>query len=256
MHPRALARNDCSGGSCPAVYDDDIDLPPEELAIVGKQPRAGLLSRLSGRIAPDENVVTIGREIVRQALRPTPEPISDEELWAQFQAFSYSAVRLEGLQSYVSDEDDAEELAAFAAGRPRHHHRDTQWAALVKASRRWGKTHRRIRVVTEPLTPYVQWELTWGFEANVAAGEDIRVLAVTAGEWPEDVPRSDFWLLDSSKLFGMRYEADGQWASAERITDPERIVEACRACDAALHRAVPLRAYLESRPDLQRRLAQ
>ena len=54
----------------------------------------------------------------------------------------------------------------------------------------------------------------------------------------------------------MRYEPDGTWAGAERITDPERIVEACRARDAALHRAVPWHAYIASRPDLQRRLAQ
>ena len=47
MHPRMLARQDCSGGTCPAVYDDDPDLAPDELAIVGKQPSAGLLARLS-----------------------------------------------------------------------------------------------------------------------------------------------------------------------------------------------------------------
>ena len=38
MHPRMLATNgDCSGGTCPAVYDDDPDLLPGELAVVGKK---------------------------------------------------------------------------------------------------------------------------------------------------------------------------------------------------------------------------
>jgi hypothetical protein len=55
----------------------------------------------------------------------------------------------------------------------------------------------------------------------------------------------------------MRYEeADGTWIGASRVTDPSLIVEACQARDAALHRAVPWNAYIASRPDLQRRLAQ
>ena len=47
MHPRMLAiATGCSGGTCPAVYDDDPDLPPDELVIVGKPPETGLLHRL------------------------------------------------------------------------------------------------------------------------------------------------------------------------------------------------------------------
>ena len=45
-------------------------------------------------------------------------------------------------------------------------------------------------------------------------------------------------------------------AGAFRIYDPREIMQACLARDAALHRAVPWRNYIASRPDLQRRLAQ
>lgn len=258
MHPRILAKRGCSGGSCPAVYDDDPDLMPDELAIVGKKASSGLRTRIGDRIAPDETVGVIEREIVRAALRPAAEPVSDEDLQAQFETFSYSAFRLETLQTYtVPTADDEEEIASFSAGAPRRvGHRDDQWAALLEANRRWGKTHRRVRIVIEPLTPYAQWELTWGYEPNVAAGENIRVIPVTRGAWPADLPHSDFWLFDSSKLYAMHYEPDGQWAGAERITDPERVVDACRVADAALHRSVPWDAYIASRPDLKRRLAQ
>ena len=54
----------------------------------------------------------------------------------------------------------------------------------------------------------------------------------------------------------MRYEPDGTWAGAERIHDPESIVKACQVRDKALHDAVPWSAYITSKPDLQRRLAQ
>ena len=239
MHPRMLARQDCSGGTCPAVYDDDPDLLPDELVIVGKNPHPGLSSRLRDRIALDEDAVVIKREIVASALRPADEPVTLAELQSQFETFSYSAFRLETLQSYAG------------TGR------DEQWITLLKANRRWGKTHQRVHVVTEPLTRAMQEELTAGYEGNVAAGEDVRIISVPhADEWPDDLPCHDFWLFDSAWLYAMYYEADGRWVGAERVTDPEKVVKACRWRDAALHRAVPWNAYIAARPELQRRLAQ
>jgi Family of unknown function (DUF6879) len=236
MHPRMLARDGCSGGTCPAVYDlDDL---PDDLVIQGKKASADLLGRLTG-LAPDETAVTIGRHLVRQALTPVAEPVTLAELQAQFETFSYSAFRLETFQSYAG------------TGR------DDQWVALLKANRRWGKTHQRIHVITEPLTRDMTEELTAGYGPNVTAGEDIRIVPVDGEDgWPADVPRSDFWLFDGCKLYDMHYRPDGSWAGADRITDPERIVEACRVRDAALHRAVPWHDYIASRPDLKRRVAQ
>lgn len=236
MHPRILARQDCSGGTCPAVYDDPDH--PGQLVIQGKQAGPRLLGTLTG-LADDETAVIIDRTTVAAALRPAPRPVTADEFQAQFETFSYSAFRLEAYQN------------------PAGTTRDDQWVALLKASRRWRKIHQRVRVVMEPMSPALQQELTEGYEPNVAAGEDIGIVAVAAGEWPDDLPRWDYWLFDSSRLYVMRYASDdGTWLGADRITDPERIAQACRARDAALHRAVSWRTYIASRPDLQRRLAQ
>lgn len=237
MHPRTLARDNCTGGSCPAVYDSDPDLEPDELAVVGTKAADGLSTRLADKIASHEAAVTIKRELVREALRPRDESASPAEFQAQFETFSWSAFRLEQLQHYVGTGPDA------------------SWAALVKANRRWGKAHQRVHVVTEPLTPAMQEELTDGYGGNVAAGEDIGIIPVT-DDWPGGVPHDDFWLFDSSRLYVMHYEPDGTWAGATRVSDPARILEACQARDAALHRAIPWRAYVTSRPELQHRLAQ
>jgi hypothetical protein len=235
MHPRMLARNICSGGTCPAVYDlDDL---PDDLVIQGKKVSAELLGRLTG-VADDETAVTIPREIVSRALRPAAAMVDLAELQAQFETFSYSAFRLETLQSYAG------------TGR------DDQWISLLKANLRWGKTHQRVHVITEPLTPAMQEELTAGYEGNVAAGEDIRIIPTGPGDWPDNVPRTDFWLFDSSLLYAMDYEPDGTWAGARRVTDWQKIVYACCWRDAALHRAIPWHAYIAARPDLQRQLAQ
>lgn len=239
MHPRKLAGRDCSGGTCPAVYDDDPDLMPDELVIVGTKAVDGLAARLADRIAPHEVPVIIDREIVASALRPAAEPAGLAELQAQLETFSYSAFRLETLQSYAG------------TGR------DDQWIALLRANRRWGKTHQRVHVVTEPLTPAMQEELTAGYEGNVAAGEDVRIVPVAGpGEWPDGLHCPDFWLFDSSRLYVMSYHPDGEWAGARRIHDPESIVKACQIRDQALHDAVPWPDYIASKPDLQRRLAQ
>ena len=239
MHPRMLARQDCSGGTCPAVYDDDPDLLPDELVIVGKNAGVGLGARLRDRIALDERAVIIGRAIVAEALRPADMPVELPELQAQFETFRYSAFRLETLQHYAG------------TGR------DDQWISLLKANCRWGKTHERVHIVTEPLSRAMQDELTDGYVGNVAAGEDIRIVSVdTADVWPDDLPLFDFWLFDSSKLYVMHYAPDGQWRGASRVHDPERIVEACQARDAVMHRAATWDDYIASRPHLQRRIAQ
>lgn len=239
MHPHLLARDGgCTGGSCPAVYDNDPDLLLDELAVVGKRAGDGLAARLGARVAHDEATVTISREIVAAALRPADEPAEPGELQAQFETFSWSAFRLEALQHYEGTGPAPE------------------WAALVKANRRWGKNHQRVHVITEPLSPAMREEVTEGYPGNVAAGEDIGIIAVAAGDWPAGVPREDFWLFDSSRLYLMRYNPDGSWAGATRVSDPARVVEACRARDAAIQGAIPWLAYIASRPELQRRLAQ
>ena len=116
MHPRMLASDGgCSGGTCPAVYDDDPDLPPDELAIVGKKAGAGLRARLATASHLTRRVVVIKREIVSRRPAPGSRARRPRRAQAQFETFSYSAFRLETLQYYAG------------TGR------DDQWDALLKA---------------------------------------------------------------------------------------------------------------------------
>jgi len=239
MHPRTLAKDSCTGGSCPAVYDDDPDLLPSELGIVGSLKAPSLRQRLRDQIAASEELVVIDRSLVERALRPADEPVTAAEFAALFETFSYSAFRLETYQRYVGTGPD---LA---------------WAAQVKARTRQGKVHQRVHVIVEPLTDDMREELTEGYPGNAAAGEEIGIIATGIGMWPgPDIPEHDFWLFDSSYLYVMNYEPDGTWAGAVCVSDPARVVAACRARDAALRRAIPWRAFVTSRPELQRQLAQ
>ncbi|MGH3796673.1 MAG: DUF6879 family protein [Pseudonocardiaceae bacterium] len=172
----------------------------------------------------------------------------------QFEQAQTSIFRLETLQSYGnSGEDPAFE--AFLSGRP---HLITagkrEWISLVRDRVSAGCRMHRVHVITEPLTDYLRFELTWGYAPNVEAGEDIGVIPVADGQpWPAELPQAtDFWLFDASVLYGMCYGPDGTWLDVELITDRDQVAQACRWRDAALILAMPWRHYVDQRPSLAR----
>lgn len=95
------------------------------------------------------------------------------------------------------------------------------------------------------------------YAPNVEAGEDVRIVPVPSnGRWPDDVPRDDFWLIDSSELWNQHYDPDGTWLGVELVTDSRQIVKACRARDAALRQSQPWASYLEdNHPEITSYLA-
>lgn len=236
MRLQMLARDDCTGGTCPAVYDG-LGGRDDQLVVQGKQAAPDVIAQLTG-VADDENAVLIERDVVARALVPKPRPLSASEFQEQFSAFSYTAFRLETLQQYIG------------TGR------DEDWIKLVKANAKWGKAHSRVHVVTEPLTASMTEELTIGYPGSVGAGEKIGIIPISdPANWPSGVANSDFWLFDSSTLVAMHYDPDGTWTGAELITDPRLVVEACRVRDAAWRYATDWDEYIHARPELHRRLA-
>lgn len=186
----------------------------------------------------------------------TPGVPGVAELRERFATFRYSLFRLEALQSYGGSGEE-EARAAFEAG---------QRIPLSPALRRWiqmlrqrvgsGCAVQRVHVVTSPLTDYMRFELV-SYAPNVEAGEDVRIIRVpTGGQWPQDVPSEDFWLIDSSELWSQRYDQHGTWLGVDLVTDPARIVQACHARDAALHQSMPWADYLRGHhPEMMSYLA-
>lgn len=177
-----------------------------------------------------------------------------DQLVAAFHTFRYSVFRLETLQLYAGSGED-QGIAAFQRGDPQPppDPAEDEWAALLRAHRDAGRVQQRVHVVTEPITDYLAYELTWEYGPHTAAGEDIRIIPVT-GRWPDDVPQSDFTLFDSRFLFRLNYDPDGTWLGAEPVTDYPTVVAACFARDAALHHAMPWAEYIARHPNLVRRL--
>jgi hypothetical protein len=169
----------------------------------------------------------------------------DRAEWsALFTAYTRSAYRLEGQQIYSSPEEDAD-VRLFLAGKPVEVELYPALASL-RAQVAAGRTKTRVRVVVEPPTDYTRFELSV-YPEFVAAGEDIRIIAVPKGEWPASLPEHDYWLFDDHDVWRMHYNEDYTFHGAEQIEDQDAIVQYLQWRDIALAQAVPLESYLASR---------
>lgn len=162
-----------------------------------------------------------------------------DQFEAAFDECRYSAFRLETLQFYDAP-SEREAYARFCEdGTVQPATSQEEWSRTVSSGRRF----QRVHVVTEPLTHYVRFECAGAYRFNTEAGEDVRLLPVPLGSWPDGVGRADFWLFDSYRLLRMNYTPSGVMLEPELVIDPEQVVRANMVRDAALHQAVPYAEY-------------
>lgn len=84
-----------------------------------------------------------------------------------------------------------------------------------------GSAFHRLRVVEEPLTPYMQWELHW-LALRAECGHHVRVLPARVIERSEAgglLP--ELTLLDGRTLYRVLYSASGATEGAIRYTHPD-----------------------------------
>jgi hypothetical protein len=116
---------------------------------------------------------------------------------------------------------------------------------VADSDRQRNSPFRRLRVVDEPLTPYMQWELHW-LHLRAEVGLATRVLlakevadAETAGPLPEIV------VLDDRVLYEVLYTETGASQGSRRFTDPEIIGPWVAYIKQAYAAAEDIRTYFE-----------
>jgi len=158
--------------------------------------------------------------VAREAL------LSVDDLGTMFSTFTKSAFRLETLPEYRVLEEQAE-LERYLAGEPLPDVGElAPWLELLKSSTDAGKIVERVRVVPEPLTPYVRFEIEWGYLYNAEGGERIGVIPDLAFSALDVSTHGDFWLFDDEVVFAMHYDEHGVWLGATR--EPAEDVERYR----------------------------
>lgn len=117
------------------------------------------------------------------------------------------------------------------------------WLALIAETTGRGVEVRRARVVSEPVSEYIQFEhqLT---APNVAAGEDVRWLP-HAARVELALPGNDFWLFDGELVVFLHFDGEGELAphDEEISTTPTAVKLCASAFEAVWERAVPHADY-------------
>ncbi|GAA2686681.1 DUF6879 family protein [Streptomyces lunalinharesii] len=108
-----------------------------------------------------------------------------------------------------------------------------------------GSVFHRVRVVEEPLTPYVQWELH-SLRISAAYGERVRVLpagAVAAAETGGPLP--ELTIQDGKVLFQVLYTDAGVPDGAIRFTEPDIVAPWTAYVRSAYAAAEDLASYFD-----------
>lgn len=173
--------------------------------------------------------------------------ISGAEFGALFDRFRFSAFRMETLQAYVVEEDQAA-IDGWRTGqaRPEYSVRTSPWAARLATTSIAGKSWQRLRVVSLPLSEYTRWEMAAYIESAVL-GEEIRIL-VRSKEF-EDLTE-DFWLFDEgepdARAVTLHYDDAGRPGEHEYeyVTDPSMIARLTQTAARGWDAGIPLNRFL------------
>lgn len=173
----------------------------------------------------------------------TPDPTADD-FSARFDNFRQSLFRLETLDFYAVNGDM---LDRYLAGEPLPPAgKSADWLDFVRTATAAGKTIQRVHVVSRKLTPYLRYEIEWGYLYNAVAGEDIRIIVT---DDPASVlgkpPLTDYWLIDDNAVGKMDYDTKGAFVGITLITDPAEVASYKQARDNLIRRAIPLREFLQ-----------
>lgn len=159
-----------------------------------------------------------------------------------FDTFEREAFRLETLADY-SKSGNVDAYQAFLAGQPQPADYNESWLSEVRAHTGGGKRIYRVHVVSRPLTPYLRFELGWGYRKNATGGEEFFILDTTGKPNPLK-GAEDFWLFDERTAVVMHYDHAGAVTGRETIPDGQA-QEFVAIRDAALAHAEPFSAWWE-----------
>ncbi|MFG2964923.1 DUF6879 family protein [Streptomyces sp. NPDC048288] len=171
------------------------------------------------------------------------ELISSAERNQLFESYIQDAFHLE-LRDDYSVPDEESPFTSWLRGEAVDYSYMESWTQLVRRVTQGGKTVRRVRVVTEPHSPYIRWEHAVT-DLNLEAGEEIRWLP--RHQLPRDLTfpcgGDDWWLFDDRTLAVGHFDSDGRVLGSELVNDAEVVGECLRVRDALWEAAIPHSEY-------------
>jgi len=166
--------------------------------------------------------------------------ITEAEFGALLRAFERDAIHLEMRDSYGTVVE-LPHMAKWAAGEPDDLEWLQDWCGALRRHVAAGRSVRRARVVSEPLSDYQRWSYSIA-GPMVEAGEDIRwIPRRLVSSIP--FPGNDFYLFDDRLVVFLIYAGNG--LAMDRVTSTEAAdIALCRSSFETVWRlAIPHREY-------------
>ncbi len=167
-------------------------------------------------------------------------PVTDEEFDELLTSFDREAIHLETRDAYGTAVE-LPHMAKWAAGEPDDLEWLQGWCATLREAVKAGKSVRRARIVSEPLSDYQRWSFSIA-DPMVEAGEDIRwfprrLVSSIA------VPGNDFYLFDDRLIVFVLYAGSGL-ATEKLVSSEPADIRLCRsAFEAAWKLSIPHSEY-------------
>lgn len=118
------------------------------------------------------------------------------------------------------------------------------WRTMMRANMDAGKTMRRLRIVSEPVTEYIRFE--WAdTEQLVKAGEEVRWLPRRHAS-ALMLPGNDFWLFDGETVAFTHFSGNGEVLDYEMTADPDIVAQCMASFETAWSISVPHAEYTPS----------
>jgi hypothetical protein len=166
--------------------------------------------------------------------------IAEAEFDALLCTFEHDAIHLEMRDAYGTAVE-LPHMAKWAAGEPDDLGWLQDWCDALRRHVAAGRSVRRARVVSEPLSDYQRWSYSVA-RPMVEAGEDIRWVPRRLVS-PIAFPGNDFYLFDDRLVVFLIYAGNG--LAIDRVTSTEAAdIALCRSAFETVWRlAIPHREY-------------
>ncbi len=182
-----------------------------------------------------------------ETLISRPVKISPDECSALVSQADREVFRLETLDSYNVPWDEVM-LPQYLSGQSLPTLEDprwTEWFADIKTAASSGMYLKRVHIVPEVLTPYLRYEIEWGYQLyNQPSGE--KVYIAVRDDKLHMALNEDFQLIDDRSLIYVRYNSDNSWAGFEREQNQVLVASIVRQKNSLLNSSIPLSEFLAS----------
>lgn len=166
-------------------------------------------------IAPESGECLVSKDYKRD-FRERQALIRDGASW-KLERRQYFEEQNDPSRDALTHGDWEEALRLFAEDR------DSVLAGALEDRAR-GYTFYRVRIVENPVTPYVQWELYWLRQNAELGGSRVRIVtAEKVADAEKTQPLPEIVVLGSRTLYNVLYTDNGRPLGAIRFTEQQQV---------------------------------